>query len=377
MKKLKLEVPVLVGVLMLALTLAGCGGAAALKGEGVADTPEGNYQRGMTLLEKGDLDGALKAFDRSVALGPKFAPGYEGLALVHMEKGDYKIATKNAKKCISLDKKYGMGYVAYGRVLARQGKYDKAHNKFKDALKKDAKCKQAHFWAAETYKQQDLFDQAEASYKAAVDMDNTYTEADQAWKELQKSKRAMAGLPAEYRKIAMSKMITRADLAAILVTEVKITNYMKAAAEKAEGYKAPQGVMGKRKGAEATGPTDIAGNWAEDFIKQVVECGAMETLPSGAFEPDQGLDRASFAVLVTKVLARATANADLESQYIGSDSHMSDVDNTSFYFNAAMVVTTRGILNLKLDGTFGPAAPVSGNDALLALKSLKAVLAGK
>jgi tetratricopeptide (TPR) repeat protein len=365
------------GVLAVAMTLAGCGGAAGLKGEGVADTPEGNYQRGMTLLEKGDLDGAQSAFDRAVALDPKFAPGYEGLALVNMEQGDYKIATKHAKKCISLDKKYGLGYVAYGRILARQEKYDKAHDKFKDALKNDSKCKEAHFWAGETYKTQELYGQAATSYKAALDIDNTYRQANDAWKELQKSERAMAGLPAEYRKIAMAKMVTRADVAAILVTEVKITDFMKVAPEKSEGHKAPQGVMGKRKSAEQEGPTDIAGNWAEDFIKQVVDCGAMDLLPSGAFEPGAGLDRASFSVLATRILARATGKADLESQYIGNDSHISDVDSTSFYFNAAMVVTTRGILSLKLDGTFDPTGPVSGNDALLALKSLKAVLGGK
>ena len=364
-------------VLALVLVVAGCGGGAGLKSEGVADTPEGNYQRGMSLLKKGDVEGALAAFQRSVGLDPKFAPGYEGMALAQMEGGDLKAAEKSAKKSISLDKKYGLAHVALGRVYARGEKFKKAHAKFRDALKNDPKCKEAHFWAGNTYRQQDMFAESEASYKKAIDMDNTYREAEQAWEDIQKSQRAMAGLGDEYKKIALSKMITRADFAAILVNEVKIQNYMKAAPEKAEGYKAPQGVMGKRKAAEQEGPTDIEGNWAVDYIKQVVEIGAMETLPSGAFEPEQGLDKAGFAVLVTKVLARATGDEGLESKFIGSESPFSDVENTSFYFNAAMVVTTRGVLKGNLDGTYGPTTPVSGNDALLALKNLKAILAGK
>jgi hypothetical protein len=46
--------------------------------------------------------------------------------------------------------------------------------------------------------------------------------------------------------------------------------------------------------------SDVAGNWAEPFIKVLVEKGIIAGYPDGTFRPDQPVNRAEFAALLTK-----------------------------------------------------------------------------
>jgi hypothetical protein len=46
--------------------------------------------------------------------------------------------------------------------------------------------------------------------------------------------------------------------------------------------------------------SDVAGNWAEPFIKVLVEKGIIAGYPDGSFRPDQPVNRAEFAALLTK-----------------------------------------------------------------------------
>ncbi len=46
--------------------------------------------------------------------------------------------------------------------------------------------------------------------------------------------------------------------------------------------------------------SDVAGNWAEPFIRVLVEKGIIAGYPDGSFRPDQPVNRAEFAALLTK-----------------------------------------------------------------------------
>jgi hypothetical protein len=51
--------------------------------------------------------------------------------------------------------------------------------------------------------------------------------------------------------------------------------------------------------------SDVTGNWAEPFIKVLVEKGIIAGYPDGSFRPDQPVTRAEFAALLTKAFSLA------------------------------------------------------------------------
>ena len=372
------------GGFLAAILLAGCGGGVGLKPESAADTPENHYAQGKKDLEGGDAASARKEFERAVALNKKFAPGYEGLALVCLEEGNLMGADKNAKKSISLAPKAPAGYVAWARVAAAKKEYGSAHSRLDLALKKDAKYVEAQYWHGQVFEMENKRVEAMGAYKKAQDIDRTYAKAMEAWDNLQKSERAAAGLPKEYEKIAYSRGISRADLAALLVQEIKIENYLKGfRGSKSDGevkFKGPDSVMGKKTSSETFSPTsfaDIKGHWAEGFIQRTVACGSMEGYPDETFRPDAKVNKGEFAMILTRILAAALGDEDLETKFVGQASAFSDVPNTNAVFNAVMVCATRSILKGKLDGSFGLKDDVAGNDALLSLKNLESVLKAK
>jgi hypothetical protein len=59
----------------------------------------------------------------------------------------------------------------------------------------------------------------------------------------------------------------------------------------------PAATASENKIAQAS---DVAGNWAEPFIKVLVEKGIIAGYPDGSFRPDQPVNRAEFAALLTK-----------------------------------------------------------------------------
>ena len=338
--------------------LSGCGGGVQLKPESAADTPENHYAQGKADLDKGNAASARKEFERAVALNKKFAPGYEGLALVCLEEGNLLAADKNAKKSISLAPKAPAGFVAWARVAAAKKQYGTAHSRLDSALSKDPKYVEAQYWHGQVYEMESKRVEAMNAYKKAQDIDRTFAKAMEAWDNLQKSERAAAGLPKEYEKIAYSKSVSRADLAALLVQEIKIERFLKghksASPDAEDKFKAPETVMGKKSVAEKTEPgafSDTKGHWSEGFIRRAVACGAIEGYPDESFKPDARVNKGEFAMILTRILAAALGDEDLETKFVGQASAFSDVHDTNAVFNAVMVTTTRSILKGKLDGT--------------------------
>src|ERR1043166_412295 len=92
---------ILAGVGMLALI--GCA-EDRIKPEAALDTPEHHYSTGNLLVAKGDYDGAMKEYQRAVALDPDFAPGHAGIGLVYGVKGMYTEAYEAIGKARKLQK---------------------------------------------------------------------------------------------------------------------------------------------------------------------------------------------------------------------------------------------------------------------------------
>ncbi len=138
--------------------------------------------------------------------------------------------------------------------------------------------------------------------------------------------------------------------------------------------------------------SDVAGNWAEPFIKALVEKGIIAGYPDGTFKPDQPVTRAEFAALLNKAFDLQPVRAGRKFKDVSAKYWASDVINKAYrsgflagYPNGTFapkqnIIRIQSLVslvngsklepsgNLDLNGVFGDAAqvPSYGQNALLA-----------
>jgi S-layer homology domain len=138
--------------------------------------------------------------------------------------------------------------------------------------------------------------------------------------------------------------------------------------------------------------SDVAGNWAEPFIKALVEKGIIAGYPDGTFKPDQPVTRAEFAALLNKAFDLQPVRAGRKFKDVSAKFWASDVINKAYrsgflagYPNGTFapkqnIIRIQSLVslvngsklepsgNLDLNGVFGDAAqvPSYGQNALLA-----------
>jgi hypothetical protein len=212
-------------------------------------------------------------------------------------------------------------------------------------------------------------------FSRVLDLNGAYVkEADDRWKLLQKIQRAMPGTKTG-KKIAMIERMTRADMAALFLEELKIgALYARKTPNPFDtAFKDPE----KEGSASAgrTGAADIANHRLRADIEGMIRIGmrGLEVYPDGSFRPDEPVNRAAYAMMIEDILIRISGDHALATRFIGTPSPFPDLRSDLPYFNAVMVVTSRGIMEARdmMSGAFLPLEPVAGADALLVIRKMK------
>jgi len=343
-------------VLGVVLILSGCAGVKEVKKQQVSKnplaTPEQLTQQGMEQLKEGKVDLAINTFNQVISQNQKYQPAYVGLAEAYLKKKDYKKARHFASRAIYLNENDPKAYFVSGKVAMEEGKYGWAIRRFDDAISLDKNFAEAYFYKGKVYELTGKKEKAEIFYKKALEVNPNYYDAEVCWKRLQEEKRAKADK--RYEKISISPSLTRAELAVIITKEINV-----------------------KSGKKSLKILDIKDHWAKKKIEEVTNLGIMEVYPDRTFKPEKKITRAEFALLIQKILLKFTDEKDIATKFTGIPSPFSDLPSNHYAFNAVMIVTTRGILPAHLDGKFGPSEPVSGTDAILALRKLKKIIGGK
>ncbi len=100
----------------------------------VADHPSyapAQYHFGQACLDRGDVDRAALAFERSIQLAPERPEGYVGRADVMLQCNEVDQAIPLLAKAIDLDKRYAAAHYLLGTALQRQGQSKKAADHFR------------------------------------------------------------------------------------------------------------------------------------------------------------------------------------------------------------------------------------------------------
>ena len=353
------------------------------KPEAALDTPEHHVFSGNKLLEKGDYAGAQREFVLAMQLDKKYSPAYVGLGLAFGYQNAFETAYENMKKAKSLAQKpedkvnAHVGMIRLYSLERKEKWINKAEDEFEDAIKINPKSSSAFFYMGKAYKFAFNFDKAGEMFKKVMDINDKYlVEADNEWKVVQKIQRAAPGSLIG-KKIALIEEITRADVAALFVQELLLEKlYEKRTPKRFDtSFQAPVKKFEADRIVKAEAATDVQNHVLRTDIVTIMRLGVrgLEPSPDHKFFPNEKITRAAYALMIEDILIKVSGDEKLATKFIGSKSPFPDLRNDLPYFNAVMVMTSRGVMEAKdlSTGEFAPMGTVSGADALLIIRKLK------
>jgi len=356
---------------------------APRKPEAALDTPEHHVFSGNKLLEKGDYGGAQREFELAIQLDKKYSSAYVGMGLVFAAQKSFEKAYENMKRAKSLAQKTEdkvdahVGMIRLYSLERKERWIKEAEDEFEDAIKTNPKSSAAFFYMGKAYKYAFNFDKAGEMFKKVLDLNDKYLiEADNEWKVVQKIQRAAPGSLIG-KKIALIDEITRADLAALFMQELLLEKlYEKRTPKRFDtSFQAPVKKFEADRIVKAEAATDIQNHVLRTDIQTIMRLGVrgLEPSPDHKFFPNEKITRAAYAMMIEDILMKVSGDEKLATKFIGSKSPFPDLRNDLPFFNAVMVMTSRGIMEAKdlSTGEFAAMGTVSGADALLIIRKLK------
>jgi tetratricopeptide (TPR) repeat protein len=366
------------------------------------DNPSHHYLMGMQALEEKKIDVAQSKFERANFCDGKFSPAHDGLAIVSA----YKTKQQADAAFKKVETERAMEHLKKAGKLAKsaEDKFDHlvaairvhtAVKSTKDWLKtaedafsdiRDLKVEEkkltyyqgkeaADYFMGLAYLEAFEFRQARDKFADVLNAKREgkwHEKADKAHKRVDKIVRAMAGITVGDvgKQIAVKDSVTRADLAALLIAEMKL--------DKLFAGRIPVKSQIDKMKAEFT-PADMLNHPFKEEVLTIMKWKVRglepkydESTKAYLFMPKEPILRGEMALILEDVLIKLTGDDKLATAYFGQDkSPFPDVKPTSTFYNAVMNMTTRGIMEGELSGEFRIGEPVDGAEAILAMRVLK------
>ena len=373
----------LAAVVLLLFTFA-CG-PKARKQEAVYDNPAHHVSNGNKMLKMGKIDDALKEFNLAKELDPKFAPAYVGIGIVYGLKNDFKNGLKTMDKAESYaendDQEFAVN-IGYMRLYTMGN--EKVHKKWlkkvegyhKKAVKIAPDLPDSYYYLGLGYKMSHRYNDAKQQYSKVLDIGKGFIEeANNEFAIIQQIERAMPGTKVE--KIALLEKITRGDVCALFIEELKVDELFRNRTPKKfdTSYKDPEKVFKTGEYVKVARANDIEDHVLKSDINTFIELGikGLEPHADHTFQPYKYLTRAEFAMLIQDILIKITGDTKLAVKFFGHEPVFPDLRSDQYFYNAAMVCTSRGIMKAKDLGTgeFDPMGTISGAEALISIRELK------
>jgi tetratricopeptide (TPR) repeat protein len=347
------------------------------------DTPENHYRRGQALLEQNDLVGAEREFGRVRDLEPDHPGARVGSALVAALQGDFHRARQEVAAAVHQNRDYADAYLALGRVVTLEAEareyppqawLAEAKSAFTKAAEQAPSEPSVPFYLGQACLQAFELDQARAAFTRAIEANQSpWTERAMSRLEtLQQAERAAPGTRVGMR-LALLPRLNRAELAVLLVEELKLPELVRQrrGPEPVPGFVPPGGDKGAM--PSLIEAKDLAGCWAAPWVRAALELGVpgLEVYPDSTFRPELPLTRADQALVLQGLLVLLTGDPGLATRYLGESSRFADVRGDYYAYNAIAVSTERGVMAADQRGYFRPQDPVSGAEALLAVRQLQ------
>lgn len=386
--------------LLAILVGAGCG-PKVIAQLSSADTPANHYFQGMKLIEECKAEEALARFVRALELDSEYAPAYAGQALVvaksaamvvdaehkELDVKRFRILLKTAlsrsdndtDRFLVCTSAVRAETIAKGEdwLHAAEGWFDRGEglkNVEEEALPYYRKKEALDYFMAVAWVEGGEYDDARTRLEAVNqnEPDIWHKQADNLYASVQKIEWAMTQhtVTDVATVIAAKKKVSRADVAALLTTELELERLFKGrlAASKSSGLDFV--------------PADVANHPFKAEIISVLKWNVrgLEPVNDAAtraylFKPEGALTRKAMALVLEDVLIKITGENALGTRFFGQDtSPYPDVRPTDPWYNAVVNAVSRNFMETRITGEFRPDEDLDGADLLLAVARLRNAL---
>lgn len=252
-------------------------------------------------------DDAIKLYEKAQTIAPEVTQIPLEIATIQLRKGNCNDALANLEKSGETLPDDPEIQFAYGECLSEAREYDKA--------------------LAVYQKSQQLKPDPNTEGRIA---------------DMQKIL-AFNAMPEEYQNIAQTSELNRAQLAALIFTNLKFL----------EKYGTSNSVI----------LVDVFDHWAKNYIQKAVDTGMMEVFPNRTFQPSRWISKIELARAAARILEILETNEGKKIPVIQTDLSIDDVPDGNIYHAMVMKTLQAGVLSLDTDGRFHMNRPVSGAEA--------------
>ncbi len=373
------------------------------KQQSILDTGAHHTIRGQDLISRNRWSSAEKQFDLALELNPEYSPALSAKAIVKAFESTREGRTPERVEALrtesrslletSLNTASGEQELTRSRIntiraeslLQDEGWVETTEKHYRESLELIENhpalrkmLPELHFFMGNAYLKARSFSKASTQYRHVLELNQGYTrEANTQQMLLQKIVRAQPGT-LHGKTVALSNEITRADLAALLIEEFHLEDLYKRGTSgdtSAKKFPSPIKKMGAAQPISTLPASDISKHPLREEIELILQLKVrgLEVNPQHLFFPNRPVTRAEYALMLEDILIRVTQESGLSTSFIGEKSPWQDVRADAYYYNAARVLTSRGIIQVRnqIRGEFGPEDPIHGADILLSLRLLK------
>jgi tetratricopeptide (TPR) repeat protein len=162
---------------------------------------------------------------------------------------------------------------------------------------------------------------------------------------------AFRAMPEDFQNIAHTSEITRAQLAALIFTNLKFL----------EKYASSESVI----------VVDAFDHWATNYIRKAVNMGMMEVFPNRTFQPSRWITKLEMTRAAARILQILENNEEKKVERVEENALIPDVSPGNIYYSMIMNTIAAGVVSLDVDGKFHMNRPVSGAEALSVINRLQ------
>jgi len=341
--------------------------------EPIAISAEDEFRRGKASLDQGDWERAAVCFNRALKANPNYSEAYAELAYILALRNHPEKAIDYVNCAVRKNERSAASQIMKGRIFIMIQPalwFENAQHALNRAIELDPSNQEALYYQAEAYLQHQNLPESAAALKQLVERQGAYAEAASARLDYVEAKIKASPRSEVGDKLVDLKVITRADLAALLVAELGLHHLINRRNPNAYNQTTRQ----KLSNAPVLHIRDIAGHWAEDYIQEIVELQVMDIFPDHSFHPQETVSRVQMAMTLQQAVISISGDLSLDTAYIGKSTSFVDLKPTHYAFNAVCLMDEKGIMQGNpLTGEFDLNSPINGIDALISIRALERI----